>query len=686
LAVMDAKGQARRMAGSITDLANLDAYYDSTTGLPNRALLIDRLRTILKRRLSHPDSQSALLLVVFSRYALICEAHGRSAGDALMTGAARAIETAARDGDMVARVSTREVAVVLDSAAADEAIVIAGRVCRALLAPIMIDGHDVVPTMRMGVVVMTAAYTDPETVMRDAAAALQAEPAGSDLPFCVFNPEMRQRANEQLRIEAALQYALERNAFQLAYQPIVALDGGALRGFEALLRWHDPDLGQISPAVFIPIAEEMGLIQEIGGWVLRTACRQITKWRESGLISDENKINVSVSVNLSGRQLDGENAAAGILAVIAETGVRPSDLTLELTETALSGNPDRARDALMAIKLHGVSLAMDDFGTGYSSLSYLGRFPFDKLKIDQSFVKTIAAGIASPLLKGMMGLTRELGLQVVAEGVETAEQRDVLAALGCQTAQGWLFGRPLDVEGAQALLQSAAHAWRAVNIAATIEAATRVGVEGMQRRLAAILVADVVGSNHMTVRDEANTMNASKDVHDVVDPMIVAYRGRIVGVPGNGYMLEFASVVDAVSCAMAVQRAIVARNADQSEDRQMEFRIGIALGDITVRGVDILGDGVDIATRLAALAEPGGVCVSDNVHDDVAHKLDLRFEDIGPQQVKDVARTIQVHRIQMTSTGAMPERGVRHDASGNRNGRGDRRGGKRGGDRVQNSV
>jgi EAL domain-containing protein (putative c-di-GMP-specific phosphodiesterase class I)/GGDEF domain-containing protein len=618
-------------------------------------LLIDRLRGILKRRLSHPDYRSALLLVVFSRYALICETHGQAAGDALMTGAARAIETSAREGDMVSRLSTHEIAVVLDSVTtADEAIVIAGRVCRALLAPIMIDGRDIVPTMHMGVVVMTAAHTDPETVMRDAVVALAAEPAGSDLPFCVFNPEMRQRASERLRIEAALQYALERNAFQLVYQPIVALNDGALRGFEALLRWHDPNLGQVSPAVFIPIAEEMGLIQDIGPWVLRTACLQIVSWRTEGLISDENKISVSVSVNLSGRQLDGEKAAAGILEVIAETGVRPSDLTLELTETALSGNPDRARDALMAIKLHGVSLAMDDFGTGYSSLSYLGRFPFDKLKIDQSFVRTIAAGIASPLLKGMMSLTKELDLEVVAEGVETAEQRDVLAALGCQNGQGWLFGRPADADGAERLLRSAALAWRAVNAAATIEAATVVGVDGVQPRLAAILVADVVGSSHMTTHEEADTVNASKDVHDIVDPMIIAYRGRIVLTPGDGYMLAFASVVDAVSCAMAVQCAVAERNTEQPEDHRMEFRMGVALSDVIVLGGDISGASVDIAKRLAALAMPGGICVSGNVHDEVTRKLDLGFEDIGPQRVKGFARSIPAYRVGVKSAELRP--------------------------------
>jgi len=650
LAVMDAKGQARRMAGSITDLANLDAYYDSATGLPNRALLIDRVRGILKRRVLHPDYCAALLLVVFSRYALICETHGRAAGDALMTKAALAIEGAAREGDMVARVSTHEIAVVLDSvAAADESIVVAGRVCRALLAPIMIDGHDVVPTMRMGVVVMTAAYTDPETVMRDGVAALAAEPAGSDLPFCVFNPEMRQRASERLRIEAALQYALERNAFQLAYQPIVALDDGALRGFEALLRWHDAEIGSVSPAVFIPIAEEMGLIHEIGGWVLRTACRQIAKWRTDGLISDENKINVNVSVNLSGRQLDGEKAGDGILAVIAETGVRPSDLTLELTETALSSNPDRARDALMAIKLHGVSLAMDDFGTGYSSLSYLGRFPFDKLKIDQSFIRTIAAGTASPLLKGMMGLTRDLGLEVVAEGVETEEQRDVLVALGCQNAQGWLFGRPVDADGAELLLQSAAHAWRALNAAATIDTATEVGIDRVQRRLAAILVADVVGSSHMTTHEEADTANASKDIHDIVDPMVIAYRGRIFATPGDGYVLGFASVTDAVSCAIAVQRTTAERNVEQPEDQKIEFRIGIARSHVIVEGLDISGAGIDIAKRLAALAMPGGVCVSGNVYDDVVRKLDLVFENIGPQQVTGVSRAILAYRVEVKS-------------------------------------
>jgi diguanylate cyclase (GGDEF)-like protein len=647
LAVIDAKGQARRMAGSITDLANLDAYYDAVTGLPNRALLIDRLRGILKQRRQHDDSQSALLLVSLTCYSLVSETLGHAATDALMAATARAIEAAVRMGDMVGRVSTRGIAAVLDGVAdADEATDIAGRVCRALLAPIAIEGHDIVPTMRMGVVVMTA-YTDPETVMRDAAAALEAEAAPPGLPFRMFNPEMRQRASERLRFETALRQAIQRDALQLVYQPIVTLDGGALRGFEALLRWRDAELGQVPPSLFVAMAEEIGVIQEISAWALRAAGRQIVKWREGGLIAD--RVKFSVSVNLSGRLLDAANSADRILAMISEIGVPPRNLTLELTETALSANPERARDALMAIKLQGISLALDDFGTGYSSLSTLGRFPFDKLKLDRSFVSTIAAGVASPLLKGVIGLTRELGLHVVAEGVETAEQRDVLAALGCHDAQGWLFGRPLDADSAEALLQSAARAWPAADAAARFGEAAADGADGVQRRLAAIVAADIVGYSRMMAEDEVGTVQALNEVRGLVDPMIAAYRGRIVSTAGDSYMLEFASVVDAVSCAMAVQRAMAARNAEQPQDRRMELRIGINLGDIIVRGSDILGDGVNIAARLEALAMPGGVCVSGKVYDDVAHKLDLRFEDIGPQQVKNIARPIRAYRAEGTA-------------------------------------
>jgi EAL domain-containing protein (putative c-di-GMP-specific phosphodiesterase class I) len=337
---------------------------------------------------------------------------------------------------------------------------------------------------------------------------------------------------------------------QLLYQPIVALEGGVLRGFEALLRWRDAELGEVSPAVFLPMADRIGLIQDIDTWVLRTACGQIVKWRKGGLISD--RFEFSVSLNLSGRQLDGANAADRILAVIAETGAPPRNLTLELNETALSANPERARDALMAIKLHGVSLAMDDFGTGYSSLSYLGRFPFDKLKIDRSFVNTIAAGVASPLLKGMIGLTRELALHAIAEGVETAEQRDVLAALGCQDAQGRLFGTPLDADSAEVLLRSAARAWPAIGATAKTDEVAANGADGVQRRLAAIVAADIVGYSRMMANDEVRTVRALNDVRGVVDPMIAAFRGRIVGTAGDSYMLEFTSVVDAVSFAMSM--------------------------------------------------------------------------------------------------------------------------------------
>ncbi len=303
LAVIDAKGKARRMAGSITDLANLDAYYDAVTGLPNRALLIDRLRGILKRGLRVPDDHSALLLVSLSSYSLISETLGHAASDALMAAAARAIEASARLGDMVGRASTRKIAVVLDGVAdADEATVVAGRVCRALLAPIAIDGHDIVPTMRMGVVMMTAAYTDPETVMRDAAA-VAGGGAGQFRP-AVLHVQSGDAAARQ-RAAAARSGAVARDRtgrFATRLSADRRADSGALRGFEALLRWHDAELGEVSPALFVPIAEEIGLIQEIGTWVLRTACRQVVKWREAGLIADRAKF--SVSVNLSGRQLD----------------------------------------------------------------------------------------------------------------------------------------------------------------------------------------------------------------------------------------------------------------------------------------------------------------------------------------------------------------------------------------------
>jgi class 3 adenylate cyclase len=290
---------------------------------------------------------------------------------------------------------------------------------------------------------------------------------------------------------------------------------------------------------------------------------------------------------------------------------------------------------------------MDDFGTGYSSLSYLGRFPFDKLKIDRTFVNTIAAGVASPLLKGTMALTRELGLHAVAEGVETIQQRDVLAALGCQDAQGPLFGEPVNAEGAEELLQYAARTRPAIVGTVTTLSGSSDGVDGVQRRLAAIVAADIVGYSRMMARDEIGTVSALSEVRRLIDPIIAAYRGRIVGTAGDSYMLEFTSIIDAVSFAMAMQRAIAAHNAEQREDRRMEFRVGINLGDIIVRGSDILGDGVNIAARLEALAMPGGVCVSGKVFDDVAHKLDIEFEDIGLQQVKNIPRPIHAYRAVM---------------------------------------
>jgi len=565
VAESEAKGRARRMAGSITDLSNLDAYYDSFTGLPNRTLLIDRLRSVMKRR-PVPGRCSALLLVLLSRYDNVVDTMGQVAGDSLMTGVARVIDASARPGDMVARTGVREIAVVLDGiAGAEEAMVIAGRVCHGLLAPILIDGEDVVPEIRMGVVLTGATYTDPEAVMHDATAALETDT--SDLPYCIFNLEMRERASERLRIEGALRRAVERDALKLVYQPIVAVETGVLRGFEALLRWQDPAVGEVPPSVFVPIAEELGLIREIGSWVLRTACRQIVAWRTAGLIAENS--DFTVSVNISGRQLDDADAIDHLMSVITESGVPPRHLTLELTETALFANPERAREALMAIKLQGVSLAMDDFGTGYSSLSYLGRFPFDKLKIDRSFVGTIAAGVASPLLKGMLGLSREIGLHVVAEGVETTEQRDVLAALHCQDAQGWLFGRPLSLEQAEALLVGNADAVQggvaapSGRVPAQNAEDTRLSIDGVQRRNAVIVATEIVGYARMMGHDEGRAVYTLADVRRVIDPMIVAYRGRILGIAGASYMLEFDTTADAVSWALALQRAMGERNAGQ---------------------------------------------------------------------------------------------------------------------------
>jgi diguanylate cyclase (GGDEF)-like protein len=661
LAESESRGKARRMAGSISDLSNLDAYYDTITGLPNRTLLIDRLRGILKRRPGRTNRHSALVLVHLTGYAATAESLGQAAGDLMVAGVARAIEQASRPDDLVARVGAREIAVVLDGiASVEEATAIAGRIHHALLAPVLIAGEALAPEMRMGIVVITSLYTDPESVMRDAGAALSAEP-GADLPFCVFNPEMRARAGERLRMERALRHAIERDAFRLVYQPIVALDSGALRGFEALLRWEDPDIGPVPPMVFVPIAEETGLIREIGSWVLRTACDQIVAWRDAGLIAADS--DFSVSVNLSGRQLEDAAGIDHLMSIIAESGVTPRHLTLELTESALVGNPERAREALVAIKLLGVSLAMDDFGTGYSSLSYLGRFPFDKLKIDRSFVNTIAAGVASPLLKGIMGLTREIALRVVAEGVETKEQRDVLAALQCEDAQGWLFGRPVDSTQAgvilaaaigQGLQAAAVSAAQVSSGAAPHEVApagpatvAATGIDGVQRRLAVIVAADIVGFGRMFAHDEAGAVEAASDLRRVVDPMIVAYRGRIIGVAGESYMLEFVSAVDAVSWALAVQRALAARNVEQPEDRRMEFRIGVNLGGIVVRGHDVSGDGFNIAAGLEALATPGGVCVSGEVHAAVAKKLDLRFEDLGAQPIKNSAGPVHAYRAEI---------------------------------------
>ncbi|MFQ5873898.1 MAG: putative bifunctional diguanylate cyclase/phosphodiesterase, partial [Dehalococcoidia bacterium] len=458
LAIREAGGNAYRMAGSQTDITSRkrileqlthSALHDPLTGLPNRALFMDRLGTVL-RQSRRQNNLFAVLYLDLDRFKIINDSLGHMLGDQLLIAAARRLEALLRSGDTIARFGGDEFTILLDDIRdPSEAARVANRINQELAAPFRLSGVEVFTTASIGIALNSGDYDWPEELVRDADTALYRAKTQGKARHAIFDPEMHDRAVALLELETDLRRAVERREFRVVYEPVVALENGRIIGFEALVRWEHPQRGLLSPAEFIHQAEETGLIIPIGQWVIYEACRQMRIWKRRFGESAP----LWVSVNLSARELTQPDLISHIRRVLLDTNLNAHYLKLELTESTVMENPEYAAIVLSQLQGLGIGIHMDDFGTGYSSLSYLHRFAISTLKIDRSFVS--AMGNKDPkveVARTVLRLGRDLGMDVIAEGLDAPEQLAQLRALGCNYAQGYYFSKPVDGEAAGALI------------------------------------------------------------------------------------------------------------------------------------------------------------------------------------------------------------------------------------------
>jgi diguanylate cyclase (GGDEF)-like protein len=433
--------------------------HDRLTNLPNRALLMARLGQRLEQMQQHPHPPFALLLIDCDRFKVINDSLGHAVGDRLLLELTRRLQDFLPPTCFLARLGGDEFVILAEGMEGTEQVVhLAQQVQQQLVQLFPCESHEISVNACIGIVLGTADYTDPDHLLRDADTAMyQAKSAGPG-NYRVFEAAMHTRAIARLHLETALRRAVERQELVLHYQPIVALATGRLAGFEALVRWQHPERGCISPVDFIPIAEETDLIVPIGLWILRNACEQLHRWQENY----PDALPLFVSVNISVRQLVQTNLIEQIDTILHMTQLQSPSLKLEITESALMDNAEAMTTVLKQLRLRHIQLSIDDFGTGYSSMSYLHHFPLDTLKIDRSFVRQIgAADNDIAIVKAIATLATTLGLEVVAEGVETAEQVARLQALGCQYGQGYYFAKPLEADAVNLLLDTPDR-WRAI--------------------------------------------------------------------------------------------------------------------------------------------------------------------------------------------------------------------------------
>jgi diguanylate cyclase (GGDEF)-like protein len=427
----------RRHRERLEELVELQANYDLLTGLANRTHMTRRLSLLLSAGAAH--GTPAVLFLDLDHFRVINDSLGHEAGDELLREVASTLTRLLGKDDLAARFGGDGfVVLVADAGAPDGATRVADEIHRALELPHVIGGRDLYTSASIGIVADLRGYPSADAVLRDADAAMHQAKSSGRGTFRVVDEAIRARAQKRFDIETGLREAIEQDQLLVHYQPQFSLRTRELVGFEALVRWHHPEFGLVLPDEFIPVAEESGLITPLGRWVLRQACADLGAFRDrAGLDS------LGVAVNVSGVQLVRGTIVEDVADVLAETGLPPAHLCLEITESVLLEGLNAASRTLGALKGLGVRISVDDFGTGYSSLSYIGKLPIDELKIDRAFVVDLADASGAALVRGIIGLAKALGHEVVAEGVETPEQLQQLEADACDMAQGYLLGRPV---------------------------------------------------------------------------------------------------------------------------------------------------------------------------------------------------------------------------------------------------
>ena len=449
--------RAQEMAEAAQKAAAQMAYmaeHDFLTGLPNRALLTDRLMQSIELAKRHGGKKVALMFLDLDHFKRINDSLGHEVGDRLLQSAASRLQACVRLSDTVSRHGGDEFVILLaEIEDVQDAVLIAEKLKKAMAKPHLIGDHQIHVTMSIGISLYPDDGNDIETVIRNADTAMYYAKKNGRNTHQVFIPDMNTHAVARQSVEQALHRALEQQEFVLYYQPKVNLDTGAIIGAEALIRWQRFAHRLVHPAKFVSIAEECGLIQPIGRWVLHETCRQTQAWLQAGLDPG------LIAVNVSTVEFHGKDFLAGVRAILDDTGLDPHHLEFELTESGLMQDTEQTTETLRALKNLGVKIAIDDFGTGYSSLSYLWRFPIDELKIDQSFVQAINgdAGEANAIVSAVIAMGASLKQRVVAEGIETREQLAFLQSHHCAEGQGYYFGRPLPAKKFAALLATDRH-------------------------------------------------------------------------------------------------------------------------------------------------------------------------------------------------------------------------------------
>ena len=461
LAIRDEASAVTRMAGSLSDITDRrsaevrlqhDALHDALTGLPNRALFMDRLDQVLRRTARDPESRCAVLFIDIDRFKLVNDSLSHAVGDHLLVALAGRIAGVLRPGDTVARLGGDEFTILLDGAVNEpEANMVASRVRSALGRAFRVDGHELIVTASIGIA-LGGQHMSPSDLLRNADIAMYDAKRRGRACCALFDESMHRRVVDRLERENDLRHAVDHGLLEIHYQPIVDLATGRIRALEALARWPSA-WPEVTPLDFIPIAEETGVIGSLGLRVLTGALDSLSRWREAGLVSAD----VRMSVNVSARQFEDPSLPANVRAAIGAAGLEGDALRLEITESTLMEEPARMQDIVSQVCATGAGLHLDDFGTGYSSLTSLHRFPVDALKIDRSFVASInGSGGSDVIVRSTIALAHSLGLNVIAEGIEDVAQLRRLRGLGCEYGQGFLFSTPLSAADTERLLV----AWR----------------------------------------------------------------------------------------------------------------------------------------------------------------------------------------------------------------------------------